>query len=189
MRRELFKYFLPPSQIAFQPAAERRGSRLLTVDGPSGVIAHRHFPDILDLVRPGDLMVFNDTRVIPARLLGHKETGGKLELLVERLVDKHRVLAHIRSGKSPKAGTLLLFDEGISALVTGRRDDLFEVIFAGHAVLEVLERIGHILTGPMPQRTANVIRLYTLASLVLSLRPLLDCTLTRKCWPSCKLRV
>lgn len=156
MRRELFKYFLPSAQIALQPSAERRGSRLLVVDGASGAIGHQQFPTILDLVRPGDLMVFNDTRVIPARLLGHKETGGKVELLVERLVDDHRVLAHIRSGKSPKAGTLLLFDEDISALVTDRHDDLFEVIFGGLKVLDVLERIGHMPLPPYIERPDSI---------------------------------
>lgn len=152
MRTEIFKYFLPDSLIARQPTAERRGSRLLTVAGVGGEICHRQFPDILELVRPGDLMVFNDTRVIPARLLGRKETGGKVELLVERLLDEQRVLAHIRAGKSPKAGTMLLFDEGVSALVTGRRDDLFEVTFVGSETLDVLERIGHMPLPPYIDR-------------------------------------
>src|SRR5690554_5274650 len=152
MRTELFKYFLPDSLIARQPTAERRGSRLLTVDGVSGEIGHRQFPDILDLVRPGDLMVFNDTRVIPARLLGHKATGGKLELLVERLLDDHRVLAHIRAGKSPKAGAILQFDDGVRAEVTGRRDDLFEVCFPDRQVLDVLETIGHMPLPPYIDR-------------------------------------
>ncbi|HEY8386446.1 MAG TPA: S-adenosylmethionine:tRNA ribosyltransferase-isomerase, partial [Porticoccaceae bacterium] len=147
MRRELFRYHLPDSLIALRPPARRRDSRLLTLDGVSGAIAHRQFAEIIDLVSPGDLMVFNDTRVIPARLLGHKATGGKLELLVERLLDDHRVLAHIRAGKSPKAGAILHFDEHVQAEVTGRRDDLFEVYFPHRRVLDVLEAIGHM---PLP---------------------------------------
>ena len=88
------------------PTPERRGSRLLTLSGATGDIEHRDFPDLLEMVDAGDLMVFNDTRVIPARLLGQKETGGRIELLVERLVSDLEVLAHIRASKSPKAGTL-----------------------------------------------------------------------------------
>ncbi|MDY0070453.1 MAG: tRNA preQ1(34) S-adenosylmethionine ribosyltransferase-isomerase QueA [Porticoccaceae bacterium] len=152
MRRELFRYFLPDALIADHPASERRGSRLLTLDGVSGEIGHRRFPDIVDLVRPGDLMVFNDTRVIPARLLGHKATGGKLELLVERLVDDHRVLAHIRAAKAPKAGAILQFDDGVRAEVTGRDNDLFAVHFGDARVLEVLERIGHMPLPPYIDR-------------------------------------
>lgn len=151
MRRELFNYFLPDSLIARKPAPERRGSRLLALDGLTGAIRHGVFTDILDLAQPGDLMVFNDTRVIPARLLGRKPTGGKIELLVERLVDKHQALAHIRAGKSPRAGALLLFDDHISAEVVGRQDDLFEVTFT-QPVLEVLERIGHMPLPPYIDR-------------------------------------
>ncbi len=152
MRRELFRYFLPQSLIAKYPATERRGSRLLTLDGVSGDIGHRRFADIVDLAQPGDLMVFNDTRVIPARLLGHKPSGGKVELLVERLLDDHSVLAHIRAGKSPKAGAMLHFDEGVRAEVTGRRDDLFEVRFPDRPVLGVLESIGHMPLPPYIDR-------------------------------------
>src|SRR5690606_35047345 len=92
------------------------------------------------------------TRVIPARLLGHKATGGKLELLVERLVDDHRVLAHIRAAKAPKAGAILQFDDGVRAEVTGRDNDLFAVHFGDARVLEVLERIGHMPLPPYIDR-------------------------------------
>lgn len=94
MRRQDFHYELPDELIARQPAAERRASRLLTLDGPTGEVAHRQFADLLSLVNPGDLMVFNDTRVIPARVFGQKASGGKLEILVERVLERSRVLAH-----------------------------------------------------------------------------------------------
>lgn len=151
MRREFFNYHLPESLIASHPAKERRASRLLHLAGEDGSVAHRQFTDLLDLVEAGDLVVFNDTRVIPARLLGHKETGGHLELLVERLVSDHEVLAHIRSNKAPKAGTVLLFDDNVVARVDGRHDTLFKVSFV-KPVLDVLEKIGHMPLPPYIER-------------------------------------
>ena len=118
------------------------------LDGQKGDIAHRMFPDICSLIQPGDLMVFNNTRVIPARLFGQKETGGKIEMLVERLLDDHRVLAHLRSSKSPKQGAKLIFEGGVEAEVEGREGDLFRLCFAGEqSVLELLETNGHM---PLP---------------------------------------
>ncbi|MCV6605181.1 MAG: S-adenosylmethionine:tRNA ribosyltransferase-isomerase, partial [Porticoccaceae bacterium] len=127
MRRDQFHYHLPDELIARQPTAERRGSRLLCLDGPSGELAHRQFPNILDQLNPGDLLVFNNTRVIPARLFGRKESGGKVEVLVERLLDDQRLLAHVRASKSPRPGTQLLFEGGASARMLGRQGDLFEL--------------------------------------------------------------
>ncbi|MCK9503709.1 MAG: tRNA preQ1(34) S-adenosylmethionine ribosyltransferase-isomerase QueA [Porticoccaceae bacterium] len=151
MRREFFNYHLPESLIAHYPSAERRGSRLLTLDGEAGEVRHRQFADILHLVEPGDLMVFNDTRVIPARLLGHKESGGRIELLVERIVSDLEVLAHIRSSKSPKAGTILRFDGDVIARVEGRHGSLFKVVFT-RPVLAILEAIGHMPLPPYIER-------------------------------------
>lgn len=94
---------------------------MLVLDGQKGDVAHRMFPDICSLIQPGDLMVFNNTRVIPARLFGQKETGGKVEMLVERLLDDHRVLAHLRSSKSPKQGAKLIFEGGAQAEVEVER--------------------------------------------------------------------
>lgn len=122
------------------------------MNGQEGTIAHRQFADLLNLVEPGDLMVFNDTRVIPARLLGCKETGGHLELLVERLISDHEVLAHIRSNKAPKAGAVLQFDDGVVARVEGRHDTLFRVSFV-QPVLDVLEKIGHMPLPPYIERS------------------------------------
>lgn len=146
-----FHFDLPESLIARHPLAERRGSRLLVLDGPSGELSHRHFTDLLGYLRPGDLMVFNDTRVIPARLFGQKASGGKLEILVERVLDEERVLAHVRSSKSPKPGSRILIDGGAEAEMVARHDALFELRFA-EPVLPLLERVGHMPLPPYIDR-------------------------------------
>lgn len=157
MRRELFHYDLPPELIATQPPPQRRDSRLLVLDGPSGALGHRRFPDILELVRPHDLLVFNDTRVIPARLLGRKDSGGRVEVLIERLGDDPaQALALMRASKAPRAGTRLHFAHGVTAQVSARRDELFELRFEGPApVLEILEAIGEIPLPPYLNRPAT----------------------------------
>ena len=144
MRVADFTFELPDSLIARHPLAERRASRLLTLDGVSGALAHRQFTDLLEHLRPGDLMVFNNTRVIPARLFGQKASGGKLEILVERVLDSHRVLAHVRSSKSPKPGSSILIDGGGEAEMVARHDALFELKFA-EEVLPLLEREAIIM--------------------------------------------
>ena len=146
-----FHFDLPESLIARHPLAERRGSRLLVLDGPSGELSHRHFADLLGYLRPGDLMVFNDTRVIPARLFGQKASGGKLEILVERVLDEERVLAHVRSSKSPKPGSRILIDGGAEAQMVARHEALFELKFA-EPVLPLLERVGHMPLPPYIDR-------------------------------------
>jgi S-adenosylmethionine:tRNA ribosyltransferase-isomerase len=151
MRVADFTFELPDALIARHPLAERRGSRLLTLDGPSGALTHRQFTDLLEHLRPGDLMVFNNTRVIPARLFGQKASGGKLEILVERVLDQHRVLAHVRSSKSPKAGSSILIDGGGEAEMVARHDALFELRFA-EPVLPLLERVGHMPLPPYIDR-------------------------------------
>ena len=97
-----FHFDLPEELIAKAPKEDRASSRLLQLNGNSGDIDHHIFADIVNLVEPGDLLIFNNTRVIPARLFGQKESGGKVEILVERLLDEHSVLAHVRANKSPK---------------------------------------------------------------------------------------
>ncbi|MCE9663359.1 tRNA preQ1(34) S-adenosylmethionine ribosyltransferase-isomerase QueA [Halomonas sp. M5N1S17] len=148
MQRADFHYELPEDLIARYPSEQRSDCRLLCVDGASGELAHRRFVDLLDLLEPGDLLVFNDTRVIPARLHGHKASGGKVEMLLERPLDAHRGLAHLRSSKSPKPGTELIFEGDIHAVVEGRRDALFELRFLGETpLIALLERHGHM---PLP---------------------------------------
>lgn len=146
-----FSFELPDALIARHPLAERRASRLLVLDGPSGTLAHRQFADLLDYLSAGDLMVFNDTRVIPARLFGQKQTGGKLEILVERVLDDRRVLAHVRSSKSPKPGSVILIEGGGEARMLARQDALFELEF-GEDVLALLERAGHMPLPPYIDR-------------------------------------
>lgn len=153
MRRDQFHYQLPDELIARQPAAERRGSRLLTLDGPTGELGHKQFPDLLGMIEPGDLMVFNNTRVIPARLFGQKASGGKVEVLVERLTGEQTFLAHVRASKSPKPGTELVFDGGVTALMEGRQGTLFELKILGErSALDVLESIGHMPLPPYIDR-------------------------------------
>lgn len=156
MKRQDFHYDLPRELIANEPAPERRGSRLLCLDGESGRIAHAEFPKLLDLVEPGDLMVFNDTRVIPARLFAHKPSGGKVEILVERLLDEFQVLAHCRASKAPKPGSELILEDGAQLAVTGRRDALFELRFpSSQTAIDVLDRLGHMPLPPYIERAAS----------------------------------
>lgn len=143
-----FDYHLPPELIAQHPARERNASRLLHLDGRSGELADRLFADLPRLVEAGDVLVFNDTRVIKARLLGEKDSGGKVEVLVERVLDAHRALAHVRASKSSRAGTKLLLAGAVVATVGGRHDDLFELHFEGDAtVFELLDKHG---ATPLP---------------------------------------
>lgn len=153
MQRADFHYELPEELIARYPSERRSDCRLLCVDGESGKLAHRRFTDLLELLEPGDLLVFNDTRVIPARLHGHKASGGKVEMLLERPLDAHRGLAHIRSSKSPKPGTELIFEGDVRAMVEGRREALFELRFLGETpLIELLERHGHMPLPPYIDR-------------------------------------
>ena len=151
MRRELFQFDLPDELIARQPAEQRRGSRLLYLDSSAADLRHQQFSDLLSHIEPGDLMVFNNTKVIAARLFGQKESGGKVEVLVERVLGSHSVLAHVRASKSPKPGNQLLFEQDYSAEMLGRVDDLFELRFSA-PVLDVLDQIGHMPLPPYIDR-------------------------------------
>lgn len=153
MRVSDFDYELPSELIAQHPLANRTESRLLALDGVTGQAQDRRFSELPSLLAPGDLLVFNDTRVIPARLFGRKASGGRVEVLVERLMDLHRVMAHVRASKSPKPGSRLTLEECLEAEVLGREGDLFELRFAGaEPILNLLERYGHI---PLPPYIAR----------------------------------
>ncbi|QOL25443.1 tRNA preQ1(34) S-adenosylmethionine ribosyltransferase-isomerase QueA [Thalassotalea sp. LPB0316] len=153
MRVADFSFDLPEHLIARYPKEQRTASRLMVLNGNSGAIAHQQFPDILEHLNAGDLLVFNNTRVIPARMFGQKATGGKLEVLVERILDEHRVLAHIRCSKSPKPGSEIILEGEVSATMVERHDALFELKFAGDEnVLNILERIGHMPLPPYIDR-------------------------------------
>lgn len=148
MQRADFHYELPDELIARYPSERRSDCRLLCVDGASGALDHRRFPDLLEILEPGDLLVCNDTRVIPARLHGQKASGGRVEMLLERPLDAHRGLAHIRASKSPKPGTELIFEGDVRAVVEGRQDALFELRFLGETpLIALLEAHGHM---PLP---------------------------------------
>ena len=153
MRRRDFHFELPPELIAQQPLPVRSASRLLVVDGNSGEHQDCRFKDLPNFLQSGDLLVFNNTRVIPARLFGHKQSGGRVEVLVERVLDQHRVLAHVRASKSPKPDSRLLLEGGLSAVVEGREHDLFRLCFAGdEPVFTLLERHGHMPLPPYIER-------------------------------------
>lgn len=155
MRVTDFTFELPESLIAHYPQAERSSCRLLSLDGPTGALTHGTFTDLLDKLNHGDLLVFNNTRVIPARLFGRKASGGKIEVLVERMLDDKRILAHIRASKAPKPGAELLLgdDESIKAMMVARHDALFEVAFDDErSVLDILNAIGHMPLPPYIDR-------------------------------------
>ncbi len=127
MKRTDFSYHLPPELIAQHPLRLRSGSRLLRLGVEDVACTDLRFTDLPGLLHPDDLLVFNDTRVLKARLYGRKDTGGKLEVLVERLVDMHTVLAHVRASKSPKAGTRIRLGGNEEAVVTGRFGALYRL--------------------------------------------------------------
>jgi len=156
MRARDFDYKLPEQLIANRPARPRSSSRLLEVV-PDGAVHDRHMTDFPDLLADDDLLVLNNTRVIPARLFGHKSSGGKVEVLVERVLDEHRVLAHVRASKSPRlGGELLLGEAELPVNVLGRNEDLFELSFDGDTpVLELLESYGHVPLPPYIERPDN----------------------------------
>lgn len=153
MRVADFSFDLPDELIARYPMAQRNASRLLTLDGNTGALADKQFTDLLGMINPGDLMVFNNTRVIPARLFGQKASGGKLEILVERMLDDKRILAHVRSSKSPKVDSLILLDGGYQMKMLARHDTLFELeLLSELTILEVLEAVGHMPLPPYIDR-------------------------------------
>jgi len=158
MQRTDFDYFLPPELIAQQPLPERGASRLLLLDAAADRLEDGQFSDLFDQLLPGDLLVFNDTRVIPARLFGAKASGGKVEVMVERVVDQHNALAHVRASKSPKPGSRLLLDGGVEVEVTGRQDDLFELRFLDQRPLfEILDQVGHMPLPPYISREDELV--------------------------------
>lgn len=153
MQKSDFYYSLPQRLIAQQPLPERSASRLLCLDAETGQVRDRMFRDFIDLLDDRDLLVFNDTKVIPARLMGKKTTGGKVEILIERIVGAQQAIAHIRASKAPKPGAVIELQEGCRCMVLGREDDLFILEFSGQESIEqLLQRIGHV---PLPPYIAR----------------------------------
>ena len=150
MRLSEFNYSLPDELIARHPTTERRGSRLLEVGAG---LTDRIFADLPSLLRKGDLLVFNNTRVIPARLLGQKETGGRVEVLIERVQTESTALAQVRASKTPKPGSRLLFGDA-EATVVSREGEFFELAFST-PVMPLLERLGEMPLPPYLGRPAE----------------------------------
>lgn len=147
-----FRFDLPPELIAQHPLPDRGGSRLLCLDGPSGRLEDRRFGDLPDLLRPGDLLVLNDTRVMRARLFGVKETGGRVEVLIERLYGPEDALAHVRASKPPRPGSRVRLDGGEVLGVLGRDGDMFRLRSEGEPFSRLMERYGHMPLPPYIQR-------------------------------------
>ena len=155
MRRTDFSYDLPPDRIAQAPLPERSASRLLCLDPRTGEMADRRFSDLAGLLHAGDLLVLNDTRVIPARLLGRKDTGGAVEVLVERVLDDRRLLAHVRASKPPRPGSELVLEGDLTLRVVGRVEDLYELTHDGEeTVPALLARRGRTPLPPYIRRPA-----------------------------------
>ncbi|MDO8597853.1 MAG: S-adenosylmethionine:tRNA ribosyltransferase-isomerase, partial [Sulfuricaulis sp.] len=153
MLKSDFVYQLPAELIAQKPLAERASSRMLSLDGTTGLVEDRRFADLPAMLRRGDLLVFNNTRVIPARLFGEKDSGGRIELLIERVLSERRVLAQCRASKPPKPGQGLLLERAVRARVIERKGEFYEIEFEGEEpLLHILERIGHI---PLPPYIAR----------------------------------
>ena len=161
MRVADFYFDLPDELIARYPKTERTASRLLQLNGENGDIFHRTFADVLELIHPGDLMIFNNTRVIPARMFGRKISGGKIEVLVERVLSESRFLAHVGASKAPKEGAELILGEdklgegnGVKATMIARQGSLFEIEIAEKqtALFDVLQQIGHMPLPPYIDR-------------------------------------
>ncbi|RUO40083.1 tRNA preQ1(34) S-adenosylmethionine ribosyltransferase-isomerase QueA [Aliidiomarina taiwanensis] len=153
MKRQEYHFELPDELIARYPQKDRATSRLLHLNGSTGTCEHKQFRDLLELIEPNDLLVFNDTRVIPARLLGQKVSGGKLEVLVERVTGSHTAFAHVRSNRAPKVGAELLLECAVKVQVIGREDALFELEFDHEkSVLEWLDTYGHMPLPPYIDR-------------------------------------
>ncbi len=163
MRRADFYYHLPPELIAQRPPAERSGARLLTLDG--GQRQDCLFTDLPRLLRPHDLLVFNNTRVMRARLFGHKETGGQVEILVERLLEPDVALTHLRASKRPRPGSRIDLSDGISLTVMARDGALFRLRSFNATFDDIMSSQGHLPLPPYIQRpddTADESRYQTL---------------------------
>jgi len=153
MLRTDFNYHLPAGLIAQYPTEKREDSRLLYLDAGNREISDHLFTDFIELLNPGDLLVFNDTRVIPARLFGIKETGGRVEILVERITGEQQMLAQIRSSKSPAKGTRIILDNRKTLMVSGRDDEFFTLkAIDKDNLVDILDSIGHMPLPPYIKR-------------------------------------
>ena len=154
-----FDYTLPPELIAQAPLAERSASRLLVLEPQEGAaprLTDAVFSALAERVNPGDLLVFNDTRVIHARLHGVKDSGGQVEVLIERPIGPHEALAQVRASKSPKTGSRLRLADAFEAEVLGRVGEFFHLRFPpDEDLLALLERHGKLPLPPYIPRAAG----------------------------------
>ncbi len=156
MRTTDFDFNLPEELIAQFPAAERSASRLLRLDGKSGHLSDDWFRDLPEFLGPDDLIILNDTRVIKARLNGEKASGGKVEVMVERVIDNHRLLAQIRASRSPKPGSRLHIAGAFEAEVIERQDDLFLLeVLSPTPAIELIDRYGNLPLPPYISHAAG----------------------------------
>jgi len=146
-KRTDFHYELPAELIAQKPLDKRSASRLLCFDRHSGHLSDRKFSDLPGLLNPGDLLVFNNTEVIPARLFGSKASGGKVEILIERLLGQQQCLAQVRASKSPKPGGILILEDGSELQVLGREHGFYHLQATGGDLMSLLQALGHM---PLP---------------------------------------
>ena len=152
MKRTDFHFELPPELIAQRPLPRRSDSRLLQLARRGGALRDGRFRDLPGLLSAGDLLVFNDTRVIPARLYGRKESGGRVEILIERLLGDRECLAQVRASKALRAGGVVLLEDGSRLRMAGREGDFFRFESEAGSLSEVVERLGHVPLPPYIDR-------------------------------------
>lgn len=154
MLRSDFNFELPRELIAEYPSDTRTGCRMLCLDGTDGSLQDRHFYDLKEFLKPGDLLVFNDTKVIPARMYAKKQTGGAVEILTERVLTTDSALVHMKSGKSCREGAVLsVQDSAVELIVQGREGELFKVRTSdGSSILDLMYSAGHIPLPPYIDR-------------------------------------
>ncbi|MGQ9659861.1 MAG: tRNA preQ1(34) S-adenosylmethionine ribosyltransferase-isomerase QueA [Thermochromatium sp.] len=157
MRRSDFHYELPVELIAQYPLPERSASRLLVLDGSDSKPRDRMFTDLPSLLKPHDLLIFNNTRVMRARLFGYKETGGRVEILIERLLEAHEALAHVRAAKAPKPGARIRITDGAWLMVVGREGELFRLRALESDFNEQMSQHGHLPLPPYIRREDEVL--------------------------------
>ena len=150
MKLSDFEFDLPKSLIAQNPPIHRTSSRLLVAQS---TIIDAYFHQIADFIKAGDLLVLNNTRVIPARLFGHKASGGKVEIMIERLFDQHQVLAMIKASRAPQIGSFIVLENGTNAQVIDKKNGFYTLIFETDCLLNLLDNIGHIPLPPYIERT------------------------------------
>lgn len=191
MKKSDFNYSLPDELIAQAPLAERAASRLLVVPPSPQALVDRQVRDLPELLQPGDLLIFNDTRVIPARLFGQKASGGRVEILIERLLGERQARVQIGASKSPKAGSWIALDAGGQAEVLGRDGEFYLLRFEIPTPLEHwLLEAGRLPLPPYIRRepgwkTASATRPCSRAKWAQWPRPPPGCISTRRCWHGC----